>query len=185
MPKTIEDLRKSILVEANKVVTEQGLDQLNMRVIAKACGVAVGTLYNYFPTKEALLSELMYNYWLEFLERVQKISREEKTFYDKLKDIYEQLENMTTTFHETWIKMSKKKGNMSEKDYAQKRDIVVYLIQIIEDLLLIHQMKNGHSFDPPMTPREFSSFIVQNFLSMGQMKQFKYETFDFIIRKIV
>lgn len=40
---------------ATKIIAEQGFDKANVNYIAQAAGFSVGTLYNYFPTKRALM----------------------------------------------------------------------------------------------------------------------------------
>lgn len=51
------DMRDRILDAALHLISSNGL-QCSMATIAGKAGVAVGSLYNYFPSKEALLSEL-------------------------------------------------------------------------------------------------------------------------------
>ncbi len=57
-----DDLRsvaqKAILASAEKVFAEQGL-RATVETVAKRAGVAVGTLYNYFADREALLVALL------------------------------------------------------------------------------------------------------------------------------
>lgn len=47
--------RKAILQAAVEVITEKGFKAATMRQIAKIAGVGDATIYNYFPTKEAIL----------------------------------------------------------------------------------------------------------------------------------
>ena len=51
-----KDVRKRVILEsANKVILKMGLDNFTMNAIASAAGVAKGTLYLYFETREELL----------------------------------------------------------------------------------------------------------------------------------
>ena len=47
-----------ILEAAARVLTEDGLSQFNTNRVAAVAGVSVGSLYQYFPNKEALLLQL-------------------------------------------------------------------------------------------------------------------------------
>lgn len=49
------EVRAEILQAARAVFEERGFEEATMREIAKGAGVAVGTLFNYFPDKTALL----------------------------------------------------------------------------------------------------------------------------------
>lgn len=47
--------RKAVIAAATEMVAEKGLKATTMRGIAKAAGIGEATIYNYFPTKEAIL----------------------------------------------------------------------------------------------------------------------------------
>ena len=51
--------RESIVATAIQMADGHGLDAVSLRGIAKQLGVHVTSLYNYFPTKEAVLEEMM------------------------------------------------------------------------------------------------------------------------------
>ena len=55
MNKTVTS-REAILAASQKLVMEKGLQAVNMRTVASVCGVAVGSVYNYFPSKAELLT---------------------------------------------------------------------------------------------------------------------------------
>ncbi len=49
----------SILEATARVLVKQGFDGLNTNAVASAAGVSIGSLYQYFPNKEALVSALI------------------------------------------------------------------------------------------------------------------------------
>ena len=59
MPKIIENLRDQLLQEARKQIAERGYTGTTIRSVAGACGVGVGTVYNYFSSKEMLIASFM------------------------------------------------------------------------------------------------------------------------------
>lgn len=65
MPKVIENLQERILACARVLLLEQGMDGLNIRAVASACGVAVGTVYNYYGSKDQLIASIMLQDWLQ------------------------------------------------------------------------------------------------------------------------
>jgi TetR/AcrR family transcriptional regulator, repressor of fatR-cypB operon len=57
--RTRDEAKESrILAGTLKLVEQQGLSGLSMEAVAKAAGVAIGTVYIYFDSKEALLNAL-------------------------------------------------------------------------------------------------------------------------------
>lgn len=50
--------REHLLLCAHALVAEQGFSGLQMQQLAKRAGVATGTLYRYFPAKDALAAEV-------------------------------------------------------------------------------------------------------------------------------
>lgn len=60
--------RQRVLVAALELATEGGYEAVQMRDVATSAGVALGTVYRYFPSKDALLLAVMVE-WLGELER--------------------------------------------------------------------------------------------------------------------
>ena len=54
-----EDRRRLILDRAKELILERGVPALSMQDIADAAELSKATLYLYFPSKEALLSEIL------------------------------------------------------------------------------------------------------------------------------
>lgn len=60
--------RQRVLVAALQLGADGGYDAVQMRDVAAAAEVALGTIYRYFPSKDALLAAAMVE-WMEDLER--------------------------------------------------------------------------------------------------------------------
>jgi AcrR family transcriptional regulator len=60
--------RQRVLVAALELGADGGYDAVQMRDVASSAGVALGTVYRYFPSKDALLAAAMVE-WMEDLER--------------------------------------------------------------------------------------------------------------------
>lgn len=57
--------QEAILNTCRELVVKEGLAAINMRTVAQACGVAVGSLYNYFPSKGALMQATIRSVWMD------------------------------------------------------------------------------------------------------------------------
>lgn len=72
-----EDKRERIREAAIRVFAEKGFSEARADEIAQEAGVAVGTIYNYFENKEAILVEIFqaeFTKLREFYERLRKSS---------------------------------------------------------------------------------------------------------------
>lgn len=74
MPKIIKDLESKLTGEAQRQVEALGYGAVTIRSVAKACGVGVGTVYNYFPSKDALLAAYMLKDWESCITAIHAVS---------------------------------------------------------------------------------------------------------------
>lgn len=56
MPKIIDEAEKKLLAQARQQLFAAGYGGLSVRQLAKECGMAVGTVYNYFKDKDTLVA---------------------------------------------------------------------------------------------------------------------------------
>src|SRR6267142_6660729 len=50
-------MRQQLSDTATRMFLERGFDQVRVAEVAEACGVSEKTVFNYFPTKEALVMD--------------------------------------------------------------------------------------------------------------------------------
>jgi TetR/AcrR family transcriptional regulator, cholesterol catabolism regulator len=79
--------RERVIRAALDLGAEGGYDAVQMRDVATRAGVALGTIYRYFPSKDALLLAVMVQ-WLGDLEaRVTRHPPEGATTVDRIMDV--------------------------------------------------------------------------------------------------
>lgn len=91
MPKIIENLRERILEEFGTLVWEVGYSTMTMQAVAKRCGVGVGTIYNYFSSKEELLMAYIAYSCPSHLQEVQALSRNAQCIDPVIRSIHDRL----------------------------------------------------------------------------------------------
>ncbi len=74
MPKILPDLKEKLLQEVEKLLQEEGYTAVTVRAVAKRCGVGVGTVYNYFPSKDAMLAEHLLVDWRACIAAIQAVT---------------------------------------------------------------------------------------------------------------
>ncbi|WP_257349713.1 TetR/AcrR family transcriptional regulator [Pseudalkalibacillus decolorationis] len=78
-----EETKKSILLAAGKLFSEQGYDIVSMREIAKEAKCSHTTIYIYFTNKEALLHQLSMPPLLELKEEMENTIHEKSLSPEK------------------------------------------------------------------------------------------------------
>ena len=92
MPKIIENLENKLIEEAKKQIEEAGYSAMTIRSVAKSCGVGVGTVYNYFPSKDALLATWLLRDWKECITAINAVSTDSDTPAPVVRCIHDQLQ---------------------------------------------------------------------------------------------
>ena len=91
MKKQVEDKRTAIIETALKLFTERGFHGTSTAQISKEAGVATGTLFNYFPTKEYLINSLYFEVKGELSRSMGNGIGIESSFKDKLRRLWSNL----------------------------------------------------------------------------------------------
>lgn len=91
MPKIIDNLKDRLIEEAQRQIEDLGYGAVTIRSIAKGCGVGVGTVYNYFPSKEALIATHLLADWKACIDRIQEVASASDTPEPIARCIYRQL----------------------------------------------------------------------------------------------
>ena len=98
MPKIIENIREKLLEEAKRQVMEQGYSSMTIRSVASACGVGVGTVYNYFSSKDMLVASFMLQDWLECMTVIESGCGVEKGAEAAMRCIYDELQRFMAKY---------------------------------------------------------------------------------------
>lgn len=180
VPKIIDNPREIILDQARDIVVNEGFGNLTIRRVSKNTGIAVGTIYNYFPTKDDLILQLMEDYWYSYFKEVERVHDSEEDMYKKLQLIFEKLSAFVDTFKEVWVKNVTM--GYTEDSLTRKKSFNEKLIRKLQTILLAEVEKGKIN----LTTESYATakFIMLNFYTMAQMRDFKYEEFEQIIRKL-
>ena len=77
---TVVTSKEDILKNSRNLILKQGWSALSVRSVAAACGVSVGSIYNYFNSKSELMAATIESVWCDIFHSPEDMS----TFQDTL-----------------------------------------------------------------------------------------------------
>lgn len=184
LSRIIENPKQLILSKAKEILYNEGYSKLSMRTLSRACDIALGTIYNYYPTKQELIIEMMTEYWQNYLDSVQNIANSNADFYIKLNNIFNELRVFIESFRQFWLtpqlydSPEYVKGGLRKEDMFMEKFIIIFK-EILEKE---HTANNIHV---KLGAYETANFIIMNFITMVQMPFFKYSSFELVLKELL
>lgn len=138
--------KEAILAVCRRLVAGRGLSTLSMRAVAADCGIALGTLYNYFADKDELLIATVESIWREIL-RLDGVCRAGCAFPEVVGGLFARIQTSAAQYpdfltgHTVTIAKAKRGEARSAMDLA--------FAQIRADLLAVLRA------DPQVAPDAF------------------------------
>ena len=172
MPKIIENLREQLLAEAEKQVTQQGYTNTTMRSVASACGVGVGTVYNYFESKEMLIATFVFEHWKKYLCYMETLPTDDAKL--RLGGIYDSLQRFARE-HERLFSDSdaaKLVAMGAPKRHQLLRDQIAHLVL---------PLCRGDQIDHP----EFAAKVIAESLICWSMENADFEMLYPLLEKTI
>ena len=73
--------REALVTAAREIALAESLSKISIRRIATVCGISVGAIYNYFPTKSELMIAVIEDFWRSAFHGVGDDLFKEKEFF--------------------------------------------------------------------------------------------------------
>ena len=155
---TLATSREEILQKARDIALTKGMEALNIRGVAAACGIAVGTVYHYFPDKAALVIAVIGQIWQEifapvmqggpwtaFLPMVRAVGDCVAQGAEKYPGFFTQ--------HALVVKNDRRGQEAMQDAFAHMR-------AMLTDALLRDQLYGGLEWRPPVTPQALAELVL-------------------------
>jgi len=98
--KRTERKKENIRQAAKNLFSKYGIDKVSVSDIAQLAGVSHVTIYNYFGSKDGLVSDLIKTRFISQLQRLQEIVQSGQTFTEKLETLLLDKVHTITPFDE-------------------------------------------------------------------------------------
>jgi AcrR family transcriptional regulator len=126
-----EDRRNEILDTAQALFYREGYESTSIAQLIDAVGVAKGTFYHYFSSKEELLDELIERGYAELIPRLDELARQtERSAVERLNEVFAIstrwkadnreliVESARVLFHDDNIRLRRKNDEKATEEFA-------------------------------------------------------------------
>ena len=180
---TVVTSKEEILAACRRLIQQQGWSAVNIRSVAAACGVSVGSIYNYFDSKAALICAAVESIWFEIFHQ----SEDGTTFQDILTCIvwiYERMEyggNQYPGFFSLHAL-----GFLSEENSAGRQKMQQIWQHILDELCAVLKQDTRirpDAFTEDFTAEDFSDALFSWMLSAFLRQDYTPDTVLEIVRR--
>lgn len=86
--KTKLDVSEQIFDATDRLMAKEGLHHLSMHQLAKEAGIAAGTIYLYFKSKDELLAKFAHRVFNEFVVSIEEGFDENQSFFEQYRKMW-------------------------------------------------------------------------------------------------
>jgi len=170
-----------LLAASLKLASEEGLKSLNIRSIARACGVSVGCVYRYFPSKAELVSAAVGKIWEQIFHMAENAGAQ-GDFRGAVRWVFSCIRSGCAEYPSFFRQHA---GAFAESEKGEGRRAMERCLGHIRAVLL-RALEEDPSvragvFDRSFTREDFVSFVFDNLISLGVRQA---DSCEFLLRLI-
>ncbi len=182
MPKIIPDTEGKILRAAEELFSKSRYRDIEMKEIAKQAGIAVGTLYNYFPNKKGLFYKIFEESWDSTYSRLKEVVHAKMDPLEKIRKYmtiaYDEIEKKGRLGIE--IVQSSQITPDKPKEFFSKNEIILMLCQCLQEVREKFGLKLAQEMDERFA--ETAVLMVLNSILIHPLE--KQKNIEFITETI-
>lgn len=117
--------KETLLEIARDISYREGISKVSIRRLAAQSGVAIGTVYNYYPSKADLVADIMEDFWRNVFHG-SHFDTESGDFLTSVEEIYRRLSVNLTIFEKEFLedlpameKAEREKSRVIEQKYIE------------------------------------------------------------------
>ncbi|MGQ9477336.1 MAG: TetR/AcrR family transcriptional regulator [Candidatus Bipolaricaulia bacterium] len=130
-----EDKRELIREAAIRTFSEKGFHQTRAEEIAQAAGVAVGTIYNYFKSKEEILLDIFATEFEEWKRFYEELRRSGLPVVEQVREILQEHFRLLRERRELMQVLLRERFKPDKKLKAQLTRLYREIVSYVEDII--------------------------------------------------
>ncbi len=158
--------RDAILTTCREMLANEGLDRISMRGVAEACGIALGSIYYYFSSKNDLVLATIESVWQDIfsLDQCRPEPPDFKKYiemcFDHLKAGIKKYPNFFTIHALSFSSKDKNRARAAMKDYRDR------VKEAMKDILQADNRVSKSAFNESFTEEAFLEFILNSMVGL-------------------
>lgn len=179
MRKRDETLRDTLLQCAREMGLKEGMEAINIRMLAKQAGVSVGVIYNYFENKDDILLALTEEYWQNTMREMRE-SIHGDVFIEHVRAVYAFLLcRMDDAGAQLMGSLRNVEQTGRDKMLGMHDQLRAALVQQMKQDVTIRE----DIWNDIFTKERYADFVLMNLLMLLQMKAPNIDFFLEIMNK--
>lgn len=154
MLKLTDNLKDKIITATQRQLKSSGYAGTTIRSIAKECGIAVGTVYNYFPDKDTLIFASLMGGWLTTLASMKQQCEASENVVQGMRYIHGILEQYVNAH--PWMSEYRSRLETATSDLFMRHKM---MRDILDDILIELFERHGKHKDIHLCPL-FAEIII-------------------------
>ena len=175
MPKVIANLSEQIRSQARELLLSGGWESLTIRTVAARCHVAVGTVYHYYPAKDALIAAVMLEDWQSTLTRMESAASAANSASDGIRAVFAQLCAFEQQYQEIWQQYALQNNPLPSRQMYHEQ-LIAQMAGILRALLTNHSIA-----DDPVLP----TFLAETLLHLAPQGLDGYDRAAHLILRLI
>lgn len=178
--------KEKLLLAAKELAKTEGLSALQMRSLASAAGVAVGSVYNYFPNKNALLTAVVASIWFDMFHNNTTENTRNMGFCDAVSHLFSQIQKGIAAYPD-FFAAHRVIFEESEKENALKlrESTFSHMEKNLLGCLEADPRIRPHAFDGSLTQKALVSFTFTHLLALWNSGAKDCDTLIAILSKLL
>lgn len=177
--------QEEILKTSRELIQKQGWSAINIRSVAFACGVSIGSIYNYYSSKSELIGAAIESIWRDIFHMDDKEIHFSDTeqfilwIYQCIQNGDEKYPGFFTLHSLSFIQEDRVEGENRMKHAWQ---------HILENICIVIQRDpkiRTNAFNENFTIEQFAEFLFSQILSSMIRKDFSTSTIQEVIRRVL
>jgi len=174
-------LRQTLLSCASKIECDEGVNAINIRRLATEANIAIGTVYNYFESKQDVLLALTEEYWKNALDQMYACVTAER-FSQQLGQIIAFLRSRMNDCAEILMRSMHDDADAGRLRMASMQRVLRHaLVERLNRDSAIKENVWSESF----SKEAFADFVLANIISLMQQKDEDTGVFLEVIERIL